>query len=273
MQAFISDWTPASGTLGELTRAAERRAAALTDSRATLERMAADAPDVPPFAAALRGAHVAVIAELKRSSPSKGAINADMRADLQAAAYARGGAVALSVLTEPDRFGGSIADLAGARAGCSLPLLKKDFHVSELQVLEARAHGASALLLIARALSPAQLPLLAAAARAAGLETLIEVRDEWELERAIGAGANAIGVNNRDLETLVIHPDTAARLVPLIPADVPAVWESGIQTPDDLARAASVGSDAVLVGSSISAAADPERAVAALARTPRRARG
>ncbi len=272
MQAFIRPWTPPAGTLGELTAQAHERALALAPRQRDLERAAAESRARPSFAEALRGRHVAVIAELKRSSPSKGAINPGMSARDQAAAYAAGGAAALSVLTEPARFGGRDEDLAEARSATSVPLLKKDFHVHELQVLEARALGASALLLIARALSPEALEALAAEARAVGLETLIEIRDEAELDRAIRAGASAIGVNNRDLETLVIHPDTAERIIPLIPTGIPAIWESGVQDASDVERAAWSGADAVLVGSSVSAAADPAAAVRALAGTARQPR-
>ena len=273
MQA-VSAWTPPTGTLGTLVAAARVRAAALAPRRAELERSAVNrvaASEPPAFAAALRRAHVAVIAEVKRRSPSKGDIAPDLSGAVQATRYVDGGAAALSILTEPDRFGGSIADLDAARAAVAVPLLKKDFNVDPVQVLEAAAHGASAVLLIARALAPAALVALARDARALGLEPLVEIRDEAELEAALRAEAVVIGVNNRNLETLVIDPATGDRVLPLIPASCVAVWESGVQAVDDVRRAAAVGADAVLVGSSVSAAPDPSAAVRALTGVARRA--
>ena len=266
MQA-VSAWTPPTGTLGALVAAARVRAAALVPGRAELERRAVDrvaACEPPAFAPALRRADVAVIAEVKRRSPSKGDIAPDLSGAVQATRYADGGAAALSILTEPERFGGAIADLDAARAAVAIPLLKKDFNVDPLQVVEAAAHGASAVLLIARALPPAALAALARDARALGLEPLVEIRDEAELEAALRAGATVIGVNNRNLETLVIDPTTGDRLLPRIPGDCVAIWESGVQTAADVRRAADAGADAVLVGSSVSAAADPSAAVRAL---------
>jgi indole-3-glycerol phosphate synthase len=151
---------------------------------------------------------------VKRSSPSRGVINAALSAGAQVDAYARGGAAAVSILTEPTRFGGSNADVEAALAalGRRTPVLRKDFHVDAVQLLEARALGASAALLIARALSPARLREMERDARDLGLETLVEVRDEWELDAALAADARVIGVNNRDLETLVIDLATGERL-------------------------------------------------------------
>jgi len=228
------------------------------------------------MAAALRGEVVAVVAEVKRRSPSKGDINPGISAREQAVAYAAGGAAALSILTEPDHFGGSAVDLQDARDAVSLPLLKKDFHVRDVQLLEARALGASAVLLIARALDPARLRALADFASDLGLESLIEVRDEAELATALSTRAPMIGVNNRDLETLAIDPSTCDRLVPLIPADRVAIAESGVRRREDVERYAAAGADAVLVGSSLSASGDPAaavRALASVARSARRARG
>ena len=273
MQVIRRAWTPAVGPLGELAAAAAGRAeAALAGRGAELERAARRAQPATPFLPALRSDFVSVIAELKRSSPSKGAINSTMDAGRQAAAYAAGGAAALSVLTEPTRFGGRTADLADAAASTAVPLLKKDFHVDPLQILEARALGASAVLLIARALGDDALAALAALAFDVGIEPLVEIRDERELEAALAAGARAIGVNNRDLETLAIDRRTGDRLLPLIPADCVAIAESGVRDAADVAAAARAGADAVLVGSSVSAAADPAHAVRELATVPRRGR-
>lgn len=275
MQA-VSTWSPPTGTLGSLVHAARERAAALAGRRVELERaaiLALDAAPPPSFAAALRRADVAVVAEVKRRSPSKGDIAPGLSAAAQARAYADGGAAALSILTEPDRFGGSVADLDAARAAVGVPLLKKDFNVDPLQVLEAAAHGASAVLLIARAVAPDQLVALARDVRALGLEPLVEIRDEAELEAALRAEATLVGVNNRNLETLVIDPATGDRVLPLIPASCIAIWESGVQTLDDVRRAAAAGADAVLVGSSVSAAGDPAAAVRALTGVARGRRG
>jgi indole-3-glycerol phosphate synthase len=212
----------------------------------------------------LRSRSVAVIAEVKRSSPSKGVINSGIDVESQLRAYERGGAAAISILTEPTRFSGSNDDLLRAREHAQVPLLKKDFHVDPLQLVEARALGASAALVIVRAVSPDQLRGLLETARAIGLEVLVEVRDEAELERALSSGARVVGVNNRNLETLVIDPTTAARLIPFIPRQVIAVAESGVNAVEDVRRLAESGADAVLVGSAISASAHPENAVHSL---------
>jgi indole-3-glycerol phosphate synthase len=222
---------------------------------------------------ALSREHVAVIAELKRRSPSKGTINAGLDARRQAERYETGGASALSVLTEPSEFGGADSDLAAAAAGSRLPLLKKDFHVAPVQLLQAGALGATAALVIVRAVPPGELDALMAAARDAGVEVLAEVRDEGELERALAAGTAIIGVNNRDLETLHIDRGTCERLIPLIPADRIAVAESGLTSAADVAAMAAVGADAVLIGSVLSAAEDPIEALAPLVRIARVRRG
>ncbi len=265
----MSTWTPPGGTLGKIIAESRERVRALSASRrAELERTAAAARHlpVPAFAAALRaGGTIAVIAEVKRRSPSQGEINTALSASAQAMAYAAGGAAAISVLTEPKHFGGSLADLADARAAVSVPLLRKDFVVDRTQLWEARVSGASAVLLIARALEPALLDELAAEAIALGLEPLVEVRTEQELARATATRAPAIGVNQRDLETLVVDPAVAERLLPLVPRDRVAVSESGVRDRAAVERAAASGADAVLVGSALSASADPAAAVRALA--------
>jgi indole-3-glycerol phosphate synthase len=216
---------------------------------------------------------VALLAEVKRRSPSKGSIAESMDAVAQARAYADGGAAGVSILTEPNHFGGSVDDLARVRAALAIPVLKKDFHVAPVQLLEARALGASAALLIARALSPARLEELVAYGRTLGLELLVEVRDEDELQRALAAGATMIGVNNRNLETLEIDHGTAERLIPLLPPTIVAIAESGVRTRADVDRYAACGADAVLVGSVLSAAPDPTAAARALGGVARRARG
>ena len=265
-------WTPPGGTLGAILDATRRRLAAEPSSRrSALERAAASAPAPASMAAALRaGDTVAVVAEVKRRSPSKGAINEALDPADRALAYAAGGARAISVLTEPEHFGGAPEDLRTVRGAVRIPLLKKDFHIDVGQLLEARALGASAVLLIVRALPPEALDRLAREARALALEVLAEVRDERELDRAVRTGAAMIGVNNRDLETLAIDPATSERILPLVPAGVVAVAESGVAGVADVRRMADAGADAVLVGSSVSAAADGEGAVRALASVARR---
>jgi indole-3-glycerol phosphate synthase len=264
-------WVPPTGTLGVILEGTRRRVARdLASRRRELERLAAAADAPPSMAGALRGGHVAVVAEVKRRSPSKGSIKEGIAADRQAAAYAAGGARAISVLTEPEHFGGSSEDLRTIRASVSIPLLKKDFHVDIVQLLEARALGASAVLLIARALPPGELERLAAEAKAVGLEVLAEVRDERELAAAVRSGAEMIGVNNRNLESLAIDASVGERLLPLVPSGLLAVAESGVSTVDDVRRMAAAGADAVLVGSSVSAAEDPAAAVRLLTSVERR---
>ena len=272
MQAHLR-WTPPGGTLGTICHEAEARAARLEARGAELERQAARTTPGPSLEAALRSAHVAIIAEVKRRSPSKGIIAAGLDAPAQADAYVAGGAAAISVLTEPAHFGGSTDDLAAVRARVPVPTLKKDFHLRPLQLVEARALGASAALLIVRALAPDRLRAMMETARRLALEVLVEVRDEGELDRALECGATIIGVNNRDLESLVIDPATAQRLIPRIPAQLVAVAESGITARADVERYASCGADAVLVGSSISASTAPADATRTIAGVPRRSRG
>jgi len=261
-------WTPPTGTLGRIIGEASARVAELQRDVDAWRARASGAGARPSFREALRRETVAVIAEVKRQSPSKGAINVGLDAAEQAVAYEAGGAAAISVLTEPAHFGGSPDDLRAVVAAVGIPALKKDFHIDAVQLYEARALGASAALLIARALSPELLHDLVRIANDIGLETLVEIRDERELETALSVGATVIGVNNRDLETLVIDDATASRVVPHIPAALIAVAESGMRERSDIERAASFGADAVLVGSAISAASDPRAAVAALSRVP-----
>jgi indole-3-glycerol phosphate synthase len=231
------------------------------------------APRAPSLAAALRTGSVGVLAEVKRRSPSKGNSAPTLDPVSQARAYRDGGAAAVSILTEPRHFGGSADDLAAVRAQVELPILKKDFHVEMIQLVEARVLGAAAALLIARALAPDTLVSLVDEGRAIGLELLVEVRDEAELETAIRSKATMIGVNNRNLETLVIDPSTCDRLIPQIPPDIVAVAESGVQSRADVERYAAIGADAVLVGSVLSASRDPRQATHSLAGVPRRVRG
>lgn len=277
MQGFSSKtpetpvWTEPEGTLGQLTREAHARAMAVADRLEALKAVARDARPVVPFRQALTGPHLRVIAEVKRASPSKGTIAPGLDAVGQAEAYVRGGAAAISVLTEPTRFGGSLEDLQAVAAAVQVPVIRKDFLVHPVQLWEARAAGASAALLIVRSLAPSLLPLLIDTAREIGLEPLVEIRDLVELERALAAGASVIGVNNRNLESLVIDTATAPAIIPHIPSDRVAVAESGMQQPDDLHAPRDAGADAVLVGSAVSTATDPEAQVRALAAIARHA--
>ena len=271
MQAF-SRWTEPVGTLGRIVGEAVSRVEALDSRRGELERACALSTPSPSLGAALRAETVTLLAEVKRRSPSKGAIAEGLNAVAQARAYRDGGASGVSVLTEPAHFGGSVQDLMDVRQAVALPILKKDFHVAPVQLIEARALGASAALLIARALRPDLLIRMMAEGRRLGLELLVEIRDEDELQRALDAGARMIGINNRNLETLEIDPATSDRLLPLVPPGVIAIAESGVREHSDVERYATGGADAVLVGSSLSAAHDPvlaTRALTGVRRMPR----
>lgn len=194
---------------------------------------------------------VAVIAELKKASPSKGLIRADFCAERLAKELESAGAAGLSVLTDEEFFQGSIENLRLASAAVKLPCLRKDFIVDEFQLLEARANGADAVLLIIAALSNAELNRLAVGAGLHGLDVLCEVHDGTELQRALDAGCDLIGVNTRNLRTFHVDPETAFRLAGLLPKNVVRVAESGIQTAEDIARLRAAGYQAFLVGESL----------------------
>lgn len=241
-----------SGFLAEMVAGARARVAEAR-RRCPLECLTPVAP-AHGLAAALRrprGEGLALIAEIKRASPSRGDIAPGIAAAAQAARYAAAGADALSVLTEPTRFAGSLADLTAATSSCCLPVLRKDFIVDPYQVREAAAAGAAAVLLIAAALDDDALDGLLAESRSCGLDALVEVHDEDELERGLNAGAKLIGVNNRDLSTLAVDLATTERLAPRVPAAVPVVSESGIVDAESAARVAAAGVRAVLVGEAL----------------------
>ncbi|MDD3718499.1 MAG: indole-3-glycerol phosphate synthase TrpC [Actinomycetota bacterium] len=208
---------------------------------------------------------IRIIAEIKRASPSRGPIRPDLSVEKLAESYQRGGACAVSVLTEPEFFKGSLEDLERARAATSLPLLRKDFILDPYQLLEARAYGASAALLIAALLPGDGLAALLAEAETLGLESLVEVRGEAELEAALAAGAGVIGINNRDLRTLEVELETTARLAPLVPPDRTLVSESGYGGRAQLAGLAALGVDAVLVGEALVREEDPASALRKMA--------
>lgn len=226
----------------------------------------------PSFREALRPDRVAVIAEIKRRSPSAGLINGRLDPADLAESYAAGGAAAISVLTEGPHFGGSLADLLAVSARVACPVLRKDFVVDRVQLLEARAAGASAVLLIVRALPQPQLIQLLGSAREIGLDTLVEAHDATELARAIDAGAETIGINARNLDDFSIDSAASLELIATIPAGLIAVAESGMTSCDDVRAAAAAGADAVLVGGALAAANRPEVLVRELAGVTRRAR-
>lgn len=213
---------------------------------------------------------IAVISEIKRRSPSKGDLAPGLDAVELARQYERGGAACLSVLTDVDFFGGSIEDLVSARAACALPVLRKDFTVSARDVCDARIMGADCVLLIAAALDQAELESFLKLSRAIGFDALVEIHDEAELDRAVAAGADLIGVNQRDLVTFAVDTDRAVRMAPQMPAGVVRVAESGITGPADAAVLAGAGYHAVLVGEHLVTSGDPEGGVSAL-RSARRA--
>jgi indole-3-glycerol phosphate synthase len=232
-----------------------------------LMALALGMPPTRPFAEALRTSRPAVIAEIKRSSPSAGRI-ADADAAARARAYARGGAAAISVLTEPVHFDGSVADLRAVRLAVEVPVLRKDFLVHPAQVIQSRAAGADAVLLIVAALSEAELAALHAAAGDLGLGVLVEAHSQDDLERAVAVGAEVIGVNARDLETLEVHPERALELLGRVPQDRVAVLESGIATRVDVERAIAAGASAVLVGEALMRAEDPAALIRELRGAP-----
>jgi indole-3-glycerol phosphate synthase len=208
------------------------------------------------FADALRGEGISLVAEIKRATPSRGELNLNLNAAAVAASYALGGAAAISVLTEPEEFRGSLDDLAATRTA-GLPVLRKDFIIDDYQVLESRAVNADAILLIVRALEDEELSSLLKAAEIVGLDVMVEVHDAPELDRALEAGASIIGVNHRDLTTFQIDPDRTAKLAPGVPDGTLLVALSGVQTRDDVEYLEAAGADAVLVGESLVLATDP----------------
>jgi indole-3-glycerol phosphate synthase len=214
-------------------------------------------PPTRPFAVALRQPGLSVIAEFKRRSPSGGLIRRDAEPGDIARTYAAAGAAALSVLTDETYFGGSDADLRDARAACALPVLRKDFVVDAYQVYEARAIGADAVLLIVRALADAELCSLLGLAHEFGMDALVETHSADEVERALAAGAEIVGVNNRDLDTLTTDVSLAPRLRGLVPSDRVFVAESGISSPEHMRVLADAGVDAVLIGESLLRAPEP----------------
>lgn len=251
-----------------LDRILERhREVAAADDR-PIEQLVDEARRRPPtrgFRSALAGRDVlSVISEVKRRSPSKGDLFADLDPARLARQYEAGGASCLSVLTDAEFFGGSAADLGAARSACSLPVLRKDFTVSAHDVVDARLMGADCVLLIAAALEPSQLADFHALAVEIGLDVLVEIHDEHELDVALEADATLIGVNQRDLVTFQVDHERALRVVEAIPDTAVRVAESGIRGADDARSLRAGGYDAVLVGETLVTSGDPTAAVAEL---------
>ena len=246
------------------TIVAAHRAAAAADER-RLDDLLAQVSDLDPprgFAAALRrGDRLAVISEVKRRSPSKGDLAPDLVPSALAADYERGGAACLSVLTDEEFFGGTPDDLQQARAACRLPVLRKDFTVDERDVVDARLMGADAVLLIVAALDDDELRRFSERAAELGLDALVEVHDEPELERALASGASVVGVNQRDLTTFSVDRELAAKLRPAMPDGIVTVAESGIRDAADASALAAAGYDAILVGETLVTSDDPAAGV------------
>jgi indole-3-glycerol phosphate synthase len=227
-----------------------------------LESRLAERKEDRPFNEALVRPGLSLIAEFKRRSPSAGALAPDsIDIAAQVAAYERGGAAALSVLTDEPHFGGSLADLRAARAACELPIIRKDFVVDPYQLYEAAVNGADAVLLIVAALSDESLRALHQEARSIDLDCLVEVHDAEELERALDAGAEVIGINNRNLDDMSVDLGTTLELMPDVPAGKTVVAESGISGREELEELERRGVDAVLIGGALMAAPDPEAKV------------
>jgi len=252
-----------------LDRILERhREVAAGDTRATgaLIDAALDMPPARGFRASLAGrSHLTVISEVKRRSPSKGDLAVGLDPVALAGEYQRGGASCLSVLTDSEFFGGSVADLQAARGACSLPVLRKDFTVSEHDVLDARIMGADCVLLIAAALQRSELIAFHELAVHVGLDVLVEIHDEAELELALAADATLIGVNQRDLVTFRVDHERAVRMAGVMPDHVVKVAESGVRGVDDATSLRAAGYHAVLVGETLVTSGNPAAAVAELA--------
>jgi indole-3-glycerol phosphate synthase len=249
--------------LDTILQATERRIAPLVDRIDEFVAAAALAAPARGFGTSLAAPGLQVIAEIKRRSPSAGELSAGLDPATQASAYVSGGAAAISILTEPDFFDGSLDDLRAVRAVCDVPLLRKDFTIHPVQIWEARAAGADAILLIVAALDDRSLAELIEVAAAAGVDALVEAHTLEEARRAEAVGARILGVNNRDLTTFVTDLATAERIGELITADV-LVAESGVSSPQGAARMAAAGYDAILVGEALVRADDPAALVTRL---------
>ena len=237
------------------------------DSR-SLDELLAEAKSCVPtrgFASSIRATpHLAVIAEIKRRSPSKGDLNASLDPAELALQYQRGGASCLSVLTDDNHFGGSVSDLQLARAACSVPVIRKDFTVDARDICDARIMGADCVLLIAAVMTPVELSSYLEICREVDIDALVEVHDEAELDVAMRAGATMVGVNQRDLVTFAVDQARAVRMAPLIPNNVVKVAESGVRGLDDAIALRAAGYDAILVGEHLVTSSNPEAALTEL---------
>lgn len=259
-------------SLDQILASTRRQLPLLRSRRAALERAAAASPPPRGLVQALTGEMVAVIAEVKRRSPSAGIIREDLDPADHAAAYAHAGAAAISVLTDGPFFGGSLGDLRSVAARVTVPVLRKDFILDELQILEARAAGASAALLIVRALTAPRLRDLLGCTAEWQLDALVEVHTAAELDTALEAGARIVGVNSRDLDTFTVDTAKAWDILREVPSGALAVAESGMASHADVAAAADAGADAVLMGTALSAAPDPASVLAEVTRVTRHVR-
>jgi indole-3-glycerol phosphate synthase len=262
-----------SGILDRIVQSKKAEVEALLPSEAFLVEKAGDAPPARDLAQAIRrGPAVALMAEVKRRSPGAGPIRPHLFPAELAQGYERAGAAAISVLTDSEYFGGSLDDLREVRSAVGVPVFRKDFVLHRVQLLEARSAGADGVLLIARILSDQALSALHEEALGLGLTPMVEVHGQVELERALRAGSRLIGVNNRNLQTFTTSLEVTLELLPLIPADVAVVSESGIRTTAEVDRLGAAGVQGILVGESLLRAPDPERAAAELVGRPRVAR-
>lgn len=250
--------------LDRILETADIRAADAADRIDDSKRIASNAPPVRPFGSALTKSGLGVVAEIKRRSPSVGDIDPDLDPVTQAVAYERGGADAISVLTEPHYFGGSLEDLRSVRAAVSIPVLRKDFTRNAAQIWEARAFGADAVLLIVAALTQDQLRNLMQTAADVGVDAIVEAHTVEEVERAVAANATIIGVNNRDLRTFETDLSVAEDAGPIVPSQCLAIAESGVSTVEGAKRMAAAGYAAILVGEALVRHPDPAVLVAAL---------
>lgn len=251
--------------LSEILAAARNRASVAAARHEEFRSRAAQAPPPRDFVSALAGTRLGVVAEIKRRSPSRGILAPGLDPGRTVGAYAQGGAVAVSVLTEPDYFDGSLDDLVAVRRAVEIPVLRKDFLLDPSQVFQARAAGADAVLVIVAAVDNGQLVELVQAAEDAGIVALVEVHDAGELERALTVGARLVGVNNRNLETFVTDLAVAEALAPaLVGTGVVSIAESGVSDPDGATRMAAAGYDAILVGEAAVTADDPAALIASL---------
>ncbi|MDT8339992.1 MAG: indole-3-glycerol phosphate synthase TrpC [Longimicrobiales bacterium] len=263
---------PLPGILRSIVATKRREVEALEPRRRELDRAAAQAPPPRDFRSALLRPDVAVIAEVKRRSPGAGEIRPGLDPAELARSYAAAGASALSVLTDREYFGGAPEDLGAARAAVPLPVLRKDFTVDPLQVLEARALGADAVLLIVRILEDGPLRALRELARSLGMTALVEVHTRHEMARALDSGAEVVGINNRDLSTFHTDLSVTESFLGILPGDRLVISESGIRDGSDVARLGRCGVHAVLVGESLLRAPEPGAAVRTLTGHPRRPR-